>query len=110
MNEFEKTIGPSPFANLTEAELLFLLKNKKDSLTPAQILDVQARLSNFQQTMKQEKEIEFTEPQKTYVKTMNNNNIERNAGYADIVILMLSAWATCLCGLAYIYSQINIIG
>ena len=54
MNEFEKPISPSPFANLTEAELLFLLKNKKDSLTPAQILDVQARLSNFQQLMKQE--------------------------------------------------------
>lgn len=110
MNEFEKPISPSPFANLTEAELLFLLKNKKDSLTPAQILDIEARLNAFQQTMKQEATIEFTEPQKTYVKTMNNNNIKRNAGYADIVILMLSAWATCLCGLAYIYSQINIMG
>lgn len=35
---------------------------------------------------------------------------EDDAGYINIIILMLTVWATCLCGMAYVYSQLSIMG
>lgn len=35
---------------------------------------------------------------------------EDDAGYINIIILMLTVWATCLCGMAYVYSQLSVMG
>ena len=106
--ENQNVISPNPFDSLSETDLIYLLKNNSAQLTEAQKLDIQARISNFERQRHAEMEIiDFPEPEKTYQKLPQNN---RRAGYVDIVILMLTVWATCLCGMAYIYSQLNILG
>lgn len=95
-------IQPSPFENLTETDLMFLLEHDKDKLTEQQIADIHTKLDSF------EKE---SEPNITQDKTMTlvpRNS--RRAGYVDVVILMLTTWITCLVGLAYIYLNLGVLG
>ena len=102
MDNINNGISPNPFEKLNETELLFLLEHNSDKLTEAQILDIKAKLSNFQ--IVRENESKQITPQKVYTKTMP----KKEAGYTNIVALMLTVWVTCLCGIAYIY--FNIIG
>lgn len=95
-------ISPNPFENLNETELLFLLENNSDKLTQAQILDIKAKLNNFQIVRETETKQMENQVQKVYTKTMPN----KKAGYANIIVLMLTVWLTCLCGIAYIYFSI----
>ena len=104
---FDNVISPNPLDNLTETDLIYLLQNNPQ-LPEAQKLDIQARISQFERARQAEMEIiDFPEPAKQYQKLPQNN---RRAGYVDIIVLMLTVWATCLCGMAYVYSQLNIMG
>jgi len=106
--ELNNGISPNPFDKLSETDLIYLLQNNSAQLTEAQKLDIQSRISNFERARQAEMEIiDFPEPQKTYQKLPQNT---RRAGYIDIIVLMLTVWATCLCGMAYVYSQLNIMG
>lgn len=102
----ENKINPSPFDALSESDLIYLLEHNKESLTEAQIIDIQSRINRLQNnsedleyTLAKEKQLTLMPPKKT-----------GRAGYVDIIILMLTTWITCLCGMAYIYSRLNIIG
>jgi len=104
----EGIIGPNPFDSLSETDLIYLLQHNSEQLTEAQKLDIKARISKFEGARQAEMEIiDFPEPVKQYQKLPQNN---RRAGYVDIIILMLTVWTTCLCGMAYVYSQLNIMG
>ena len=104
----ESVISPNPFDSLSETDLIYLLQHNSEQLTEAQKLDIQARISKFERVRQAEMEvIDFPEPAKQFKKLPQNN---RRAGYVDIIILMLTVWATCLCGMAYVYSQLNILG
>jgi len=96
-------ISQNPFEKLNETELLFLLEHNSDKLTEAQILDIKAKLNNFQIIRENEKRQEMPQVQKVYTKMPRNN---KKAGYANIIVLMLTVWLTCLCGMAYIYFSI----
>jgi len=103
-------ISKSPLDGLNETELQLALNNPN---LPAPLrLEIESRLANFVNE----------EPTRNYgvgnvnAKTMTkslpqfkNSNNDR-AGYIDIIILMLVTWITCLCGMAYIYSHLNIMG
>lgn len=97
-------ISQNPFEKLNETELLFLLEHNSDKLTEAQKLDIKAKLNNFQIVRENESKQMEKQVQKVYTKTMP----KKQAGYTNIVVLMLTVWFTCLCGIAYIY--FNIIG
>ena len=104
---FDNVISPNPLDRLSETELIYLLQTNPH-LPEAQKLDIQARISKLERARQEEMEIiDFPEPAKQYKKLPQNN---RRAGYIDIIILMLTVWATCLCGMAYVYSQLNIFG
>lgn len=104
----DSVISPSPFASLSETDLIYLLEHNSSQLTEAQKLDIQARISSFERARQAEMEIiDFPEPTKIYKKLPQN---KKRAGYIDIIVLMLTVWATCLCGMAYVYSQLNIMG
>lgn len=52
-------------------------------------------------------------PAKTYTNALpqfKNKSRADDAGYINIIILMLTVWATCLCGMAYVYSQLSVMG
>lgn len=106
--EFNNGISPNPFDKLSETELIFLLEHNSDKLTEAQKLDLQARINSFQSVKEEEIGLVQKTVQKVYTKTPRNDL--RKAGYVDIIVLMLTVWVTCLCGMAYIYSQLNIMG
>ena len=106
--QFDNGIRPNPFEKLNETELMFLLEHNGEQLTEAQKLDIQAKLNSFQVLKGNEKKQDQPFVQKVYTKTMPQHN--RKAGYVNIIILMLTVWLTCLCGMAYIYSQLNIMG
>jgi len=105
MDNINNGISPNPFEKLNETELLFLLEHDSDKLTEAQKLDIKAKLNNFQIVRENETKQMESQIQKVYTKTMPQNN---KAGYTNIIVLMLTVWITCLCGVAYIY--FNIIG
>ena len=95
-------ISPNPFEKLNETELLFLLEHNKEMLTEAQILDIRAKLNNFQIIKETEKRQELPQVQKVYTKTLPNNR-----GYVNIIILMLTVWATCISSMFYIFSMLS---
>ena len=105
--EFNNGISPNPFDKLSETDLIFLLEHSSDKLTEAQKLDIQARINSFQSVREQEMEFVQRPTEKVYTKVRPNN---KKAGYVDVIVLMLTVWATCLCGMAYVYSQLNIMG
>ena len=103
----DNLISPNPLDKLSETELIYLLQTNPQ-LPEAQKLEIQARINRFEVERQAEMEvIDFPEPAKQYTKLPQNN---RRAGYVDIIVLMLTVWATCLCGMAYVYSQLNIMG
>ena len=106
--EFNNGIGPNPFDKLSETDLIFLLEHNADKLTEAQKLDIQARINSFQSVREHEMEFVQRPTEKVYTKTQPRDF--KKAGYIDIIVLMLTVWVTCLCGMAYIYSQLNIMG
>ena len=104
---FDNVISPNPLDSLTETDLIYLLQTNPQ-LPEAQKLDIQTRIGKFERARQADMEvIDFPEPAKQFKKLPQNN---RRAGYIDIIVLMLTVWATCLCGMAYVYSQLNIMG
>ncbi|MBE6144875.1 MAG: hypothetical protein E7169_04810 [Firmicutes bacterium] len=104
--EFEDVIKANPFDNLSEADLIFLLEHNKDKLSEAQILDVQSRISRFQNSRQDMDYTHTHEPVKTMMLTPQN---KKRAGYVDITILMLSVWAMGILCMAYVYTKIGIM-
>lgn len=108
-------ISKSPLDGLNETELQLALNNPNlpDSLR----LEIESRLANFES---EKGTIDYgvgNVSAKTMSKSLpqfkNSNNDKSRydrAGYIDIIVLMLTVWATCLCGMAYVYSQLNILG
>lgn len=101
--EYENRVNPSLFDKLSNADLHYLLEHDKDKLTEAQVFDIQSRINRFE-----EEDIYDKSNDKTL--TLNIPKKFNKAGYVDIIVLMLVTWATCLCGMAYIYAKLNIIG
>lgn len=99
----DNLISPNPFEKLNETELLFLLEHNKEMLTEAQILDIQSKLNNFQIMKENEKKQEMPQVQKVYTKTIPKNN----KGYINIIVLMLTVWATCMCCMLYVFSMLR---
>lgn len=103
-------ISKSPLDGLNETELQLALNNP--NLPIALRLEIESRLANFENEKNTIGYGVGNVAAKTITKSLpqfKNSNNDR-AGYIDIIILMLVTWVTCLCGMAYVYSQLNIMG
>lgn len=101
-------ISPSPLDNMDAGQLEVLLNMPVDE---ALKMEARARLNSMKRD-----EIDTLGRGNSQAKTYTNalpqfkNSRADDAGYINIIILMLTVWATCLCGMFYVYSQLNIMG
>ena len=101
-------ISPSPLDNMDAGQLEVLLNMPVDE---ALKMEARARLNS----MKRDEIVTLgrgNSQAKTYTNALPQfkNSRADDAGYINIIILMLTVWATCLCGMFYVYSQLSIMG
>ena len=102
----------SRFSNMSTEDLNDILNFGRSRITEAEALEIEAILNS----RKREDEVDTlgrgNSQAKTYTKALPQfkNSRADDAGYINIIILMLTVWATCLCGMFYVYSQLSIMG
>ena len=102
----------SRFSNMSTEDLNDILNFGRSKITEAEALEIEAILNS----RKREDEVDTLGrgnfQAKTYTKALPQfkNSRADDAGYINIIILMLTVWATCLCGMFYVYSQLSIMG
>ena len=102
----------SRFSDKSTEDLNDLLNFGRSIITEAEVLEIEAILNS----RKREDEVDTFGRGNSQAKTYTNalpqfkNSREDDAGYINIIILMLTVWATCLCGMFYVYSQLSIMG
>ena len=109
-----KTIFVSRFSKMPTEDLNDILNFGRSKITEAEALEIEAIL----RSRKREDEVDNTldrgnSPAKRKSlasKPFKSEGGEDDAGYINIIILMLTVWATCLCGMFYVYSQLSIMG
>ena len=106
-------ISPSPLAGFSETDLRVFLD--KPGIPEALKLEAESRLAIMSRANDEVDTLGHGNSQvqaKTYSKSLSQfkNSRADDAGYVNIIILMLTVWATCLCGMAYVYSQLRIMG
>lgn len=98
----DSVLTSNPLDKLSGTELQFLLTHNKEVLSEAQVIEIEARLSRMEDQ-------EFTEDLGKSLVLMPKKKKIGRAGYVDVIILMLTTWATCLLGMAYIYVKLGIM-
>lgn len=105
-------ISPSPLDNMDAGELEVLL-NMPDVDTALK-MEARAKLDRM---TREEVDTLGRGNSQVQAKRMSlasepfkSKGREDDAGYINIIILMLTVWATCLCGMAYVYSQLSVMG
>lgn len=105
-------ISPSPLDNMDAVELEVLLN--MPNVDEALKMEARAKLDRM---TREEVDTLGRGNSQVQAKRMSlasepfkSKGREDDAGYINIIILMLTVWATCLCGMAYVYSQLSIMG
>lgn len=101
-NQNDSVLTTNPLDKLSDTELQYLLDHNKEVLSEAQVIEIEARLTRTEDN-------EFTQDLgKSLILTPPKKKMGR-AGYVDVIILMLTTWATCLLGMAYVYVKLGIM-
>ena len=106
----------SRFSNMSTEDLNDLLNFGKSRITEAEVLEIESILASRR---REEDEVDTLGRGNSQVQAkrmslasepFKSKGREDDAGYINIIILMLTVWATCLCGMAYVYSQLSVMG
>lgn len=102
------------FSNMSTEDLNDILNFGRSKITEAEALEIEAIL----RSRKREDDVDTLGHGNSQVQSKRislaskpfKSKSNDDAGYINIIILMLTVWATCLCGMFYVYSQLSIMG